>query len=149
MHTKNPESWAFHDDFAEHIVSKNHHIALRLLQTADIALSFARALVTKEYEKAVTMLTAALKKACPPAILRKELESMIGYAGDDKAWPTVVQVVRGVDVSDMEKWVRKKKEDFGWAYVTVGGKGYNEAVAVMVAVEEDRLAIREIEWGRP
>jgi hypothetical protein len=149
MPTKDPDSWAYHDDFAETIVSKNHQVALRLLETADMALSFARALVAKEYEKASTMLTAALKRTCPPETLRKKLEEMIGYSGDEKSWPTYVQVVQGTDLSDMGKWLRKKKEDFGWAYVAIGGTGYNEAVSVMVSEERERLAIREIEWGRP
>jgi hypothetical protein len=49
----------------------------------------------------------------------------------------------------MSKWLRKKPEDFGWAYVAIGGIDYNEAVSVMVTEEGERLAIREIEWGRP
>ena len=149
MPTKDPDSWAYHDDFAEIIVAKNHKVALRLLETADIALCFARALVAKEYERASAMLTTELKHSFPPEVLRKELEEMIRYSGDEEGWPSYVQVVTGADVSDMCKWLRKKPEDFGWVYVAIGGIGYNEAVSVMVTEEGERLAIREIEWGRP
>jgi hypothetical protein len=149
MPTKDPFSWAFHDDFAQVIVSKDHKIVLRLLETADIALTFARALVAKEYERANEMLAAALKSSFPPEVLKKELEGMIHYSGDEDEWPTAVQVVTGADITDMDKWLRKKPEDFGWAYVAICGIGYCEAVTVMIAEEGERLAIREIEWGRP
>jgi hypothetical protein len=56
MSARNPDSFAYHPDFTDVIVSKDHGVALRLLETADIALSFARALVAKEFEKANAML---------------------------------------------------------------------------------------------
>jgi hypothetical protein len=120
-----------------------------MLEVAAIALSFARALVGKEYERANAMLSSALKSSCPPEALRKNLEEMIQYAGDGEGWPTGVQVVTGADISDMDKWLRKTPQDFGWAYVSIDGEGYCEAVAVMVTDEGGKLAIREIEWGRP
>jgi hypothetical protein len=149
MSTSSPDSWAFHPDFADIIITKDSQVSLRLLETADIALSFARALVAKEYERASAMLTTALKQSCPPETLRKKLEEMIHYSGEEERWPGYVQVVTGADISDMSKWLRKKPEDFGWAYVAIGGIDYNEAVSVMVTDDEGRLAIREIEWGRP
>ncbi len=95
------------------------------------------------------MLTIALKSSCTPEVLKKELEEMIQYSGSEERWPTMVQVVTGGDISDMDKWLRKKPEDFGWAYVAIDGIDYCEAVTVMVSQEGERLAIREIEWGRP
>src|SRR5262245_58371317 len=47
--------------FAQVIVKKDHDAALRLLETADIALTFARALVAKEYDRANAMLSISLK----------------------------------------------------------------------------------------
>jgi hypothetical protein len=149
MPTSDPDSWAYHDDFAQALLAKDHKIALRLLEAADIALTFARALVAKQYETAHAMLATNLQSSCPPEVLKKVLEDMIGYSGDEAAWPTAVQVVTSADASDMEKWPRKKPQDFGWAYVGVVGVGYCEAVAVTVAEEEERLVIREIQWGRP
>jgi hypothetical protein len=108
-----PNSWAYHRDFAQIILSKEENVALRVLETADIALSFARALVAKEYDRANAMLTAALKSSCQAEILKKKLEEMIQYSGDEDGWPTDVQVVTGADISDMDNWVGKNPEDFG------------------------------------
>jgi hypothetical protein len=149
MSTVDPNSWAFHADFADTIVSKSSQVALRLLETVDIALGFARALVAKEYGKASDMLTVTLKRSQPSTVLQKTFEEMIGYSGAEEAWPTGVQVVQGTDASEMTNWARKKKNDFGWAYIAIVGAGYNEAVSVVVCEAADRLAIREIEWGRP
>src|SRR5262245_52168856 len=119
MPTTDPDSWAYHADFADIVVTKDSQAALRLLETADIALCFVRALVAKKYEKATGMFTASLKPSCPPDALRNLLEEMISYSGDEGSWPTRVQVVTAADTSDMEKWVRKKPDDFGWAYVAI------------------------------
>jgi len=149
MPTTNPDLWAYHPDFADVIVTKDRQVALRLLATADIALCFARALVAKEYELAAGMLGASLKQSCPPHVLRKQLEEMIWYEGEEGRWPTGIQVVTAADSSDMANWKRRNPDDFGWAYVAINGAGYCEAVSVMIAKDEERLAIRDIEWGRP
>jgi hypothetical protein len=149
MPTTNPDSWAYHPDFADIIVTKDRHVALRMLATADIALCYARTLVAKEYEKAAEMLAAALKPACPPDTLRTQLEEMIWYEGDEGRWPTGIQVVTAADSSDMANWKGPNPDDFGWAYVAINGDSYCEAVAVMITKEGERLAINAIEWGRP
>jgi hypothetical protein len=149
MPTTNPDSWAYHPDFADIIVTKDRQVALRLLATADIALSFARALVGKDYEEAAGMLAASLKTTSPPDVLCKQLEEMIRYEGDEGRWPTGIQVVTAADSSDMAKWKCPNPNDFGWAYVAIDGTDYCEAVAVMITKEEERLVIRGIEWGRP
>jgi hypothetical protein len=33
--------------------------------------------------------------------------------------------------------------------VAISGDGFAEAIAIIVAVEDDMLRIRTIEWGRP
>ena len=149
MSTTDPLSWAYHADFAELIVKKDPKVALRLLEVADIALAFARALVAKEYHRANAMISSAAKPSYPPQVLQKNLEEMVQYSGDESVWPTGLQVVTGADISDMDKWLRKTPQDFGWAYVSVDGDGYCEAVTVMVSDDGGKLAIREIEWGRP
>ena len=149
MATTDPASWAYHPDFADIIVTKDRQAALRLLATADIALCFARALVAKEFEGAAGMLAASLKPSCPPNVLRKKLEEMIWFEEEENRWPTSIQVVTAADSSDMEKWKRPNPDDFGWAYVAINGADYCEAVAVVITREGERLAIREVEWGRP
>jgi hypothetical protein len=49
----------------------------------------------------------------------------------------------------MEEWPGKKPADVGWAYVSVGGDVYSEAVTVVVTREGDLLKIRTVEFGRP
>jgi hypothetical protein len=149
MPTINPDSWAYHPDFADFIITKDHQVALRLLATADIALSFARALVAKEYGEAAGMLAVSLKPTWPPDALRKQLEEMIRYEHDEGSWPTGIQLVTAADSSDMTNWKSPNPNDFGWAYVAVNGVDYCEAVAVMITKENEWLLIREIEWGRP
>lgn len=147
--TTSSESWAYHPDFADIVVTKNSQVALRLLATADIALCFARALVARKYEKAEAMLATSLKPSWPPQLLRKELEKMIWYEGDEARWPTGIQVVTAADSSDMASWKQPNPDDFGWAYVAINGADYCEAVAVMITREGEMLAIRSIDWGRP
>ncbi len=149
MSTTDPLSWAYHADFAELLVKKDPKVARRLLEVADIALNFTRALVAKEYNRAHAMISFAEKPTYLPEILQTNLEEMVQYSGDESVWPTGVQVVTGADISDMDKWLRKTPQDFGWAYVSVQGDGYCEAVAVMVTDDGGTLAIRNIEWGRP
>ena len=149
MPTINPDSWGYHPDFADIIVSKDRQVALRLLATADIALCFARALVAKKYTDAADMLADSLKLSCSPEFLRKQLEEMIWYEEDEHRWPTSIQVVTAADNSDMEKWKRRNLDDFGWAYVAINGADYSEAVAIIITRDGQQLMIREIEWGRP
>src|SRR4029077_10264954 len=121
MPTTNPDSWAYHPDFADIIVTKDAEVALRLLATADIALCFARALVDKDYEGAADMLATSLRSSNPPDVLRKHLEEMIWLEEGEDRWPTSIQVVTAGDSSDMESWKRRNPDDFGWAYVAING----------------------------
>ena len=148
MTTTNPDSWAYHTDFAEIMVTKGQEVALRLLATADIALRFARALVSKEYERAAGMLATSLKASNTPDVLRRQLEETIWYE-DRQRWPTTIQLVTAADRSDMVAWKQHNPDDFGWAYVAISGDSYCEAVSVMITVEDQELLIREIEGGRP
>jgi hypothetical protein len=43
----------------------------------------------------------------------------------------------------------KEPSDVGWAYVSVGGDVYSEAVTVVVTLEEGELRVRTVEFGRP
>jgi hypothetical protein len=43
----------------------------------------------------------------------------------------------------------KEPSDVGWAYVSVGGDVYSEAVTVVVTLEEGELRGRTVEFGRP
>ena len=42
-----------------------------------------------------------------------------------------------------------EKGDTKWVYVAISNDYYSEAVAVIVAQEQGRSVIRELDWGRP
>ena len=41
------------------------------------------------------------------------------------------------------------ENDIGWAYVTIAGKDWAEAVTVVIASENGSPVVRSLEWGRP
>lgn len=49
----------------------------------------------------------------------------------------------------MTTWPDKQPADLGWAYVSIGGEVYSEAVTVVVTSESGEPKIREVEFGRP
>lgn len=106
-----------------------------------VGIAFARALVAGEYDVAHSMPSAPLQAALPPAQLKEKLESMIEYGGSPFDFVDVTTI--------LDDWPAKKVADIGWAYVTIGGDVYSEAVTVVVTQEQTKHAIREIEWGRP
>ena len=61
-------------------------------------------------------------------------------------WGTVGPIELG---ETMEDWPGRESSDAGWAYVSVGGDIYSEAVTVVVTVEDGELKIRTAEFGRP
>jgi len=61
-------------------------------------------------------------------------------------WRTVGPVAVG---HTMETWPDKQPSDLAWAYISIGGETYSEAVTVVVALEADTPKIRTVEFGRP
>ena len=49
----------------------------------------------------------------------------------------------------MTSWPGKQASDLGWAFVSIGGDVYSEAVIVVVTSENGEAKIREVEFGRP
>lgn len=49
----------------------------------------------------------------------------------------------------MAEWPARLPEDIGWAYISISGSDFDEAVTVVVSDENGFPKIREIEWGRP
>jgi len=109
--------------------------------TVDTGSRFANALVEKRYGDAVSMLTVALKTSWPEEKLRSQYEEMISYG----TGPVKVDGHTGY----MEDWPDRKPGDIGWAYVSISGSDFAEAVTVVVAEEDGEPKIREIQWGRP
>ena len=108
-----------------------------------IGVSFANAIVSGDFEAAHALLSESLKGEWPPARLEAELAAMIDYGVGP------AEDVDLVGVNNMLGWEAREPADVGWAYVAISGEGFTEAVSVIVAREDGRFAIRELEWGRP
>ena len=106
-----------------------------------VALTFASALVSGNYEQAHTLISQSRKNEWSASWLQAEYEEMIAY-GDGP--PNFVEVME-----TMEDWPARQEEDIGWAYVAIAGNEYSEAVAVIICNESGCMRIRDIEWGRP
>lgn len=110
--------------------------------TADrLALEFAGALGKGEYARAHALLTSAEQGILSASKLQSEFADMTAYG---KGAPTILEVVTTLD-----DWPDKQADDVRWVYVAVANDTYSEAVAVTVINDEGRLAIRNVEWGRP
>ena len=106
-----------------------------------MALAFAEKLIKGDFDAAHRMLASNLRSSISPAQLKAKYEAMIEY-GDG---PPLLAAVTGI----MDDWSEKKETDVGWAYVSISGSDYLEAVTVIVSEEEKQLVISQIEWGRP
>ena len=49
----------------------------------------------------------------------------------------------------MTTWPGWQPGDLGWAYVSIGGDVYSEAITVVVTAERGAARIRHVEFGRP
>jgi hypothetical protein len=106
-----------------------------------IALAFAKHLVAGRFYDARTMLSEHLQQQYLPSDLRREYSAMVSYGGSA---PDSVELI-----STMDTWPARQANDLGWAYVSISGSGFSEAVSVVVAQENHQALIRELKWGRP
>ena len=105
------------------------------------ALEFANVLVARDYPKAYSMTAQAYRERNTVEQLRIAFETIV---------PDDFGPIGPVEVAQtMEDWPGKQPGDIGWAYVSIGGDVYSEAVTVVVALENGEAKIREIEFGRP
>lgn len=106
-----------------------------------VALEFAQALVSGDFENAHRMLAPALREALMPSDLERSYRHMLRDASGP---PTLVEVH-----NVMDEWPGRRPDEVGWAYVGICGEDYAEAVAVVVSAVERALCVGAIEWGRP
>lgn len=110
----------------------------------EIAVAFASALVQGDWRGAHAFLAPRLRGELVPELLRDRFVGMFrGYTDGE---PTSVQYDEQFALDD---WPAKQPGDVGWAYVSICGDNFVEAVAVTVAKSDGSLFIREVEWGRP
>ena len=108
---------------------------------SEFATDFARALTAGDYDAAYAMLSPELQRKYRADSLGYEFEEMVSY-GESPA------KVDGV-IETLDDWPDKTADDIGWAYVSVSGDDYAEAVTVIVSATGNGMAISSIEWGRP
>jgi hypothetical protein len=106
-----------------------------------IALEFTQSLAAREYHKAYAMTSQQYRKGTTVEQLRIAFESIV---------PTDWGLFGPIEVGQtMTSWPGKQPSDIGWAYVSIGGDVYSEAVTVVVTLEQGEAKIREVEMGRP
>lgn len=105
------------------------------------ASHFAAALTDGEYEAAFEMLSSDMQRKYSADELRNRFEAMVENGGSPAKVDGFIQT--------MEDWPDKKPDDVGWAYVSISGDDYAEAVTVIVSAGDYGMSISSIEWGRP
>lgn len=105
------------------------------------AANFARALVSSDFTEAHALLSTQAQQRYSAAQLQQAYADMTSYGDGPGA-------VDG-HVEFMDDWPARQSQDIGWAYVSITGAGFIEAVTVVVVDERGAAKIREVEWGRP
>ena len=131
------------------------------LPCAKIALQFATLICEEKYDDAHKMLSEDLKKTNSPEGLRQTHRAMLAYLEDED----------NVDEEDgEERHANGEKPEFeipqdyllnveiaqdNWAYCSIRGEDYSEAVSVSVIPGSDEdgdsrdYVISRLDWGRP
>ena len=108
---------------------------------SSVGLTFAKALASRDYATAYAMTASAYHRSTTLDQMRAAFEAIV-----PTDWRTVGPVAVG---GVMETWPAKQPSDVGWAYISIGGDVYSEAVTVVVMLEADTLKVRTVEFGRP
>ena len=109
-----------------------------------VAVAFASSLIRGDFDAAHALLAPELRATFSPEALSERLHQM--YSGYADGEPT------GINFDEeftMENFAGKRPGDIGWAYVSIHGEDWTEAVAVAVGEIGDQLLVTGIEWGRP
>ena len=106
-----------------------------------VGLAFAKALADRDYHAAYALTSRNYRDKMSLKDLQAAFESIVPVD-----WGTVGPVEVG---QTMEDWPGREPSDVGWAYVSVGGDLYSEAITVVVTLEEGEMRVRAVEFGRP
>jgi hypothetical protein len=106
-----------------------------------LALDFTKTLAEREYAKAYAMTSQQYRKQNTVERLRTDFESIV-----PADWGTMgpIEVAH-----TMTSWPEQQPSDLGWAYISIGGDVYSEAVTVVVTSEDGEAKVRMVEFGRP
>jgi hypothetical protein len=116
----------------------------RVTTHAKVAIEFASALVEKDFARAEVLLTPELHQELTREVLRARLYGMFRRYSESEP-----RSIHFDERGQMEEWPGKQRGDIGWAYVSIEGDDFVEAVSVVVSAVGDRHLIREVKWGRP
>lgn len=106
-----------------------------------VALEFVDALAARDYSGAYAMTSSEFKQGMSEGGLRRVFETIVPLDWEFGKIEVAEQT--------LTTWPTRQPADVGWAYVSIGGDVYSEAVTVVVTLEGDGLRIREVEFGRP
>jgi hypothetical protein len=106
-----------------------------------VALLFAKALSAREYPIAYAMTSEQFRRNHTAEDLKAQFEAIV-----PPDWGAIGPIEVG---QTMTHWPTKQQSDLGWAYVSIGGNVYSEAVIVVVTSTNGNPQIREVEFGRP
>ena len=106
-----------------------------------VALAFTKALAARNYGDAYALTSSDYRNSTSLEAMQAAFESIVPVG-----WKTVGPVEVG---ETMENWPGSTPSDAGWAYVSVGGDVYSEAITVVVTLEGNVLRVRMVEFGRP
>lgn len=109
--------------------------------TLETGANFAKALVSNKFSEARSYLTSEAQKEYTQEVLASHYRNMVSYGSGPVA-------VDG-HAEFMDSWPARQPQDIGWAYISISGSDFAEAVTVVVSDEGGSPRIREIEWGRP
>jgi hypothetical protein len=98
------------------------------------ALKFAHALTNRNFSAAHEQLSSSLRSSLSAEDLKENYERMIN-AYDSP--PSLVDLT-----TTMEVWPDKQPNDIEWAYVTIAGADWAEAVTVVIANESNAPVVR-------
>jgi len=106
-----------------------------------VGLAFTKALAARDYDAAYALTSRAYRHSTSLKALGAAFETIV---------PVDWKAVGPVEVGEaMEDWPGREPSDVGWAYMSVGGDVYSEAITVVVTREEGELRVRAVEFGRP
>jgi NTF2-like N-terminal transpeptidase domain len=110
-------------------------------QYSEVASQFASSLVKGDFSSAHSILSQSLKEQLSIAQLQERYNNMTAYSGES---------AESVEVEEtMNEWSQKELNDVGWAYVSISGKSFSEAVTVVICEEDGKFCVCDVVWGRP
>jgi hypothetical protein len=101
----------------------------------------AEALAARDYSAAYALTSRTYRDSTSVKALQDAFEGIV-----PTDWGAVGPIEIGLT---MEDWPGKEPSDVGWAYVSIGGDVYSEAVTVVVTRDAEDLKVRTVEFGRP